>query len=45
VFFESLTPVIQASNFHQREINRLDRGEPPKAAKNSAFPVFVPGLK
>jgi hypothetical protein len=34
VFFETLQRSIQATNFHQCEINALDRGDGEKAAEN-----------
>jgi hypothetical protein len=33
MFFESVQRSIQAFNFHQDEINRLDRGQAEKAAE------------
>src|SRR5207342_1121457 len=40
VRFESLARVIQVPNFHQCEINRLDRGKPPIPAENGCFKPY-----
>jgi hypothetical protein len=45
VFFESLGLLIQASNFHQCEINWLDRGQVQKGPKNREFPATAPKAK
>jgi hypothetical protein len=37
MFFESLQRSIQVSNFHQHEINGLDREQAEKAPENREF--------